>query len=352
MPRLPTFAPDCTIFLDGRAVPARRGEPVAAALLAAGRPLISRSAKYHRPRGAFCLTGSCGSCLVRAGGLPNQRACRTPCQNGLAIETQNVVPTAAHDLLGAIDLVYPHGLDHHHLMTWSLLANRAAVAVSRRLAGLGELPDPAALSAERAAGPVAEERVDALVVGAGPAGLAAAEALAEAGRRVLVAEGEPAAGGRLRCRYGLPGEPDLAWVSRVAAKVVAAGGEIALRTTVLGLWRDGGSPLAALDAEAPPRRLRLVRPARVVVARGGTHSRRPSPTAIAPGCMAAAASRPRSPSTASCRGAGPWCWAKVPSRRGARGCASGGRRSGSPRAERRRRAGPRPRPRPRARARG
>ena len=279
MPRLPTFAPDCTIFLDGRAVPARRGEPVAAALLAAGRPLISRSAKYHRPRGAFCLTGSCGSCLVRAGGLPNQRACRTPCQNGLAIETQNVVPTAAHDLLGAIDLVYPHGLDHHHLMTWSLLANRAAVAVSRRLAGLGELPDPAALSAERAAGPVAEERVDALVVGAGPAGLAAAEALAEAGRRVLVAEGEPAAGGRLRCRYGLPGEPDLAWVSRVAAKVVAAGGEIALRTTVLGLWRDGGSPLAALDAEAPPRRLRLVRPARVVVASGG----HPQPPALADG---------------------------------------------------------------------
>jgi sarcosine oxidase subunit alpha len=279
MPRLPTFAPDCTIFLDGHAVPARRGEPIAAALLAAGRPLISRSAKYHRPRGAFCLAGSCGSCLVRAGGLPNQRACRTPCESGLTIETQNVLPSAAHDLLGAIDLVYPHGLDHHHLMTWSVLANRAAVAVSRRLAGLGELPDPAALSAECAAVPAAEERFDVLVVGAGPAGLAAAEALAEAGRRVLVADGEPAPGGRLRCRYGLPGEPDLAWVARVADKVVGAGGEIAARTTVLGLWRDGGSPLAGLDAEAPPRRLRLVRPERIVVASGG----HPQPPALADG---------------------------------------------------------------------
>ena len=252
MARLPTFDTDCKIFFDGDAVPARRGEPVAAALLAAGRLLVSRSAKYHRPRGAFCLTGSCGSCLVRAGGLPNQRACRTPCEDGLSVETQNALPTAAHDLLGAIDLVYPHGLDHHHLMTWSAVANRAAVAISRRLAGIGELPDPDALAAERAAGPAAEERFDALVVGAGPAGLAAAEALAEVGRRVLVADAEPAAGGRLRCRYDLPGEPDLAWVARVAAKVTAAGGEIAVRTTVLGLWRDGGSPLAALDAEAPP----------------------------------------------------------------------------------------------------
>lgn len=275
MPRLSTFEPDCTIFLDGQPIPARRGEPIAAALLAAGRPLVSRSAKYHRPRGAFCLAGSCGSCLVRAGGLPNQRACRTPCSDGLAIETQNAVPNAAHDVLGVIDTVYPRGLDHHHLMTWSGLANRAAVAFSRRLAGLGRLPDPEALDAERAP-PAAEERVDVLVVGAGPAGLAAAEALAGAGRRILVADAEPALGGRLRCRYELPGEPDLAWAERVAARVAAAGGEVALRTTVLGLWRDGGSPLAALDAEGPPRRLRLVRPGRVVLATGG----HPQPPAI------------------------------------------------------------------------
>lgn len=279
MPRLPGFGPDCTITFDGEAVPARAGEPVATALLAAGRVVVSRSAKYHRPRGAFCLAGSCGTCLVRAGGLPSQRACRTPCRDGLAIETQNAIPDARHDLLGVIDPLTPRGLDHHHLATWSAVANRAAVAVARRLAGLGTLPDAAALPAARAAGPVREEAWDALVVGAGPAGLAAAEALAEAGRRVLLAEREPAIGGRLRCRLEPPGAPDLAWAERVAARVRAAGGEVAAGTEVLGLWHDGGAPLAALLAEGPPARVRLARPARVVACPGGT----PQPLAIAGG---------------------------------------------------------------------
>jgi thioredoxin reductase len=161
--------------------------------------------------------------------------------------------------------VYAHGLDHHHLMTWNGLANRAAVALSRRLAGLGTLPDADRTPAARAPSPP-EERFDALVVGAGPAGLAAAEALADAGRRVLLADQEPAPGGRLRCRLALPGEPELEWAGRVATRV-AGTGEVATGTTVLGLWTDGGSPLAVLAAG---ERLRLVRPGRIVVCTGGS----------------------------------------------------------------------------------
>ena len=186
MPRLadPRFDADCTILVDGRSVPARAGEPIATALLSAGRPLLARSAKYHRPRGPFCLAGSCHACLVRVAGQPNVRACRTPCTPGLVVETQHAFPDAAHDLLGVIDLLTPGGLDHHHLGTSSLTLNRAVVAFSRRLAGLGRLPDGPLTSP---ATPL-EERCDALVIGAGPAGLSAAEALAEAGRRVLLAD--------------------------------------------------------------------------------------------------------------------------------------------------------------------
>jgi sarcosine oxidase subunit alpha len=266
MPRLPAFPTDCTIRFDGAAIPARSGESVASALLAAGRPLLSRSAKYHRPRGAFCLAGSCGSCLVRADGLPNQRACRTACREGLEVSSQNAVPSAAHDLLGVIDAFTPHGLDHHHLATWSGLANRAAVAFSRRLAGLGRLADAAPAVPSSTA---AEERLDALVVGAGPAGLGAAERLAAARLRVLVADAEPLAGGRLRAHLGRAGDPEPGWAEATAAAVRAAGGEVLLGAPVLGLWIDRGAPLAAIREGGPSARLRLLRPARIVLCPGG-----------------------------------------------------------------------------------
>ncbi len=281
MPRLAGFPTDATIRFDGTSIPARRGEPVAAALLAAGRPLLSRSAKYHRPRGPFCLAGSCAGCVVRADGLPGLRACRIACRDGLEVEAQNAFPGARHDLLGAIDLATPRGLDHHRLATWSLLANRAAVALARRLSGVGRLPSAAAPA--RPSSPV-EERFDALVVGAGPAGLAAAEALAEAGRRVLVADEAPAPGGRLRARLGAPGDPDLAWVGAVVRRVSAAGGEVATGTCAAGLWHDGGAPLALLEGDG---RVRLVRARAIVLAPGG-HPQPPAvPGGDRPGVLAA-----------------------------------------------------------------
>ncbi len=266
MPRLPDprFAADCTIEVDGRPIAARAGESVAVALLAAGRRLVARSSKYHRPRGAFCLAGSCHACLARVDGVPNQRTCQVPCRPGLAVESQNALPTARHDLLGVVDRVYAHGLDHHHLMTWNGLANRAAVAFSRRLAGLGALADRAPPPSP----PAREERFDALVVGAGPAGLAAAEALARAGQRLLLAEGTRALGGRLRCGLGQAGDPPLAWASEVARAVAASGGEAAGDLTALGVWHDGGGPLVALRAGGDAPRLRLLRAPRLVLATG------------------------------------------------------------------------------------
>ncbi|HFE44676.1 MAG TPA: pyridine nucleotide-disulfide oxidoreductase, partial [Nannocystis exedens] len=50
-----------TIEYEGRALQARRGEPLSAALLRAGVLATSRSAKYRRHRGPYCLRGDCGS---------------------------------------------------------------------------------------------------------------------------------------------------------------------------------------------------------------------------------------------------------------------------------------------------
>ncbi|WP_248342231.1 2Fe-2S iron-sulfur cluster-binding protein [Anaeromyxobacter paludicola] len=258
------FAPDCTILVDGHRVPARAGERVTSALIAAGRPLLSRSPKYHRPRGPFCLAGSCASCLVRVDGVPNVRACETPCRDGMRIETQNAVGGASHDLLGAIDWLLPKGIDHHKMATWNQLANRVAVKASRQLAGLGLLPDevPAPWPA------ASDERFEALVVGSGPAGLGAALALARAGKKVLLAEREPALGGRLRCRLGLPGDPELAWAAEVAEAVRRAGGEVATGAAVIGLYPGQEGTQAAVVQRGEPSRMRRILAPRVVLGSG------------------------------------------------------------------------------------
>jgi sarcosine oxidase subunit alpha len=275
MARLPQFPANCTIEVEGRPVAARAGESVASALLAAGKPLLARSPKYHRPRGPFCLSGSCGSCLMRIDGLPNQLACRIPCRDGLAARQQNAFPSAEHDVFGAVDWLFPSGLDHHTLMVQSTVANRAAIGVARQLAGLGRLPDRPVSPAPAAS----EEAFDAVVIGGGPAGLAAAEALASACRKVALIDSGRRLGGRLRCHYRLPGDPSLDWADVVKAAVAHAGGEVLTGATALGVWRNGGAPLVA--AVSPPHpaqangsgpataRLRLLRAPRLVLAAGG-----------------------------------------------------------------------------------
>lgn len=287
MPRLPSFDPDCEILFDGEPLPARRGEPVAVALLALGRPLIGRSMKYHRPRGPYCLAGSCMSCLTRIDGLPNQRACRTPCREGLVVESQNAFPSAGHDLLGALDTVFAGGLDHHHLMTFNGVANRMAVAFSRRLSGLGKLPAPSALPLERSSASVSEEALDALIVGGGPSGLAAAEALARPGLRLSLLDSGDRLGGRLRCEFKLPGDRGRDWIDRVARQVAASGGEVALRSSVVGLWQEAGGILAAVASDGPPQRVRLFRSARVVLCPGGNSVTPPIAGGDRPGVFAA-----------------------------------------------------------------
>ena len=65
------------ISLDGEAIDAQPGDTIAAALLRARITTFTRSIKYHRPRGFFCLAGHCGACLMRIDGKPNVRACKT-----------------------------------------------------------------------------------------------------------------------------------------------------------------------------------------------------------------------------------------------------------------------------------
>jgi NADH dehydrogenase/NADH:ubiquinone oxidoreductase subunit G len=81
-------APQVTIIVDGAPVEARAGEALLAALLAAGHPVLWRSARRDEPRGGFCYAGQCLDCWVVVDGQANTPACRTPVRAGMVVETQ------------------------------------------------------------------------------------------------------------------------------------------------------------------------------------------------------------------------------------------------------------------------
>jgi sarcosine oxidase, subunit alpha len=247
-----------SLRVGGEPVRAYAGESVAVALYAAGEGVISRSLKYHRPRSFFCLEGHCGACLMRVGGVPNLRACMEPCADGLAVEGQNAYPSPEIDVLGAVDWLFPEGMNHHTLMTGSRLLNQVVSKIVRQLSGLGTIPDEPPDDARA----VCEEiDVDVLVIGAGPAGLAAAEAAAAAGARTLVCDEQDRPGGSLMAdpRHG-PADAD-----RRAAAAARAGAEARQRTTAVGYYpEDGGALLLA-----GPDRLARARARRIVYATGG-----------------------------------------------------------------------------------
>jgi predicted molibdopterin-dependent oxidoreductase YjgC len=77
-----------TFSFDGAPVSGRDGEPIAAALFAAGIRVLRTMPGLGEPRGGFCMVGRCVDCLVVVDGRPNVRACVTPVRFGLRVETQ------------------------------------------------------------------------------------------------------------------------------------------------------------------------------------------------------------------------------------------------------------------------
>ena len=74
---------------DGRRYEGIEGEPVAVSLLAAGRRTLSRSFRFHRPRGLMCSTGQCGWCECEVDGRPSVRSCQVPVRDGLVARSEH-----------------------------------------------------------------------------------------------------------------------------------------------------------------------------------------------------------------------------------------------------------------------
>ena len=277
-----------TIDFEGAPVPAFAGEPVAVALHAAGIETLARSSKYHRPRGFFCLDGHCAACLLRIDGRPNQRACLTPARAELACARQNAFPSADLDLLAAADWLFPEGMDHHTMMTGSQTGNALFLKLVREMGGAGTLPDapPTTRLAPR------DESLDACVIGGGPAGLAAARAIAEAapGARVALYDEQAAPGGSLLAEAG--------GTARAAAMAEAARGvgvELVARATAIGYYPEDDADDEASDAGrgllaiVAGDRLLRVRARRTLYATGGYDQNLPFADNDRPGIISARA---------------------------------------------------------------
>ncbi len=273
------------LTLDGRTISGRPGQPVTSALLEADEWIIGRSVKYHRPRAPFCLSGSCGACLVRIDGRPNLRACTTPVAAGMKVERQNAFPSAAIDLFGATDFFFPRGMDHHTLFTGAPRPIHAVMQkIARQLAGLGRLPDEREVEIPAST----SRRIELVVIGAGPAGLAASVAAARAGRQVLVVEQATRAGGSLLADP-LDG---VARAARLVEAARAAGVELLTGATALAWYpedhvADDAAP--GLLAVSTARGLVLVSAARFIYATGSYDQNALFPDNDRPGIMSARA---------------------------------------------------------------
>jgi NADPH-dependent 2,4-dienoyl-CoA reductase/sulfur reductase-like enzyme/Fe-S-cluster-containing hydrogenase component 2/bacterioferritin-associated ferredoxin len=133
---------------QGRALPARAGETIAATLHAAGIVSFGPHSRDGSPQGLFCANGQCAQCLVLAGGTP-VKACMHPVSPGLEVEP---------------------------------------------LHGPPRLP---AVQGPPVIGEECREEVPVLIIGGGPAGLAAAATLGQLGIEVLLVDDQPHLGGKL-----------------------------------------------------------------------------------------------------------------------------------------------------------
>ena len=256
---------------DGTAYEGFAGDTVASALLANGIRIVGRSFKYHRPRGIYTAGPEEPNAILdlRHGTRhdPNARATLEPLVDGMELRSIHASGTAENDRLAFLDRLarfIPSAFYYKTFMwpRWTAYEHRI-----RALAGLGRV-DPAA-RAESATHRYAE--VDVCVAGAGPSGLAAAQAAVREGKRVLLVEEQRDLGGSLRHRTTtIDGVPGADWAARCEAALQDAGVQTLRRSTALGLYDHNVLTVVQKDVPASPNgeRIWLVRAKRVVVATG------------------------------------------------------------------------------------
>ncbi len=263
---------------DGKSYTGFKGDTLASALLANGVKLLGRSFKYHRPRGLIAAGSEEPNALMQlengAYTEPNTRATCIELYDGLVANSQNRWPSLGFDV-GAINSsvarFLPAGFYYKTFM-WPASMWMTYEKFIRKAAGLGVSPtepDPDVYHSRYAT-------CDVLVIGGGPAGLAAATAAAGSDARVMLIDEQSEFGGST---LGAAAVPEVAsWVAASTA-ALAANNNVTLlpRTTVTGYFDY--NYLTAVEkvtdhlgpgngGTAPRQRFWKIRASRVVIAAG------------------------------------------------------------------------------------
>jgi sarcosine oxidase, subunit alpha len=228
---------------DGERLSGFAGDTLASALLANGIHLMGRSFKYHRPRGVLGAGPEEPNALVglwrdAARYTPNLRATTVELYAGLKSESQNRSPSLKVDKGSVNSLLSPFipaGFYYKTFMwpkgAWKSLYEPAI----REAAGLGRAPtlaDPDRYANRHA-------HCDVLIVGAGPAGVAAALAAASSGARVILCDEQAEMGGSLLAETAadIDGIPAGDWLAKSLAALAREPRVILLpRTTAFGYF--------------------------------------------------------------------------------------------------------------------
>jgi heterotetrameric sarcosine oxidase alpha subunit len=246
-----------SFHFDGRRYSGFQGDTLASALLAHDVRLIGRSFKYHRPRGVLSAGVEEPNALVELGSgarrEPNTRATVVELFAGLEAYSQNRWPSLACDvgsLNSLLSPLLPAGFYYKTFMWPASFWEKLYEPLIRHAAGLGRAshdPDPDIYEKIHAF-------CDVLIIGGGPAGLAAALAAGRAGARVLLCEEDFVLGGRLNAeRREIGGKPGALWAQEVESELASLPEvRVLRRACVFGAY-DGGC-FGALERVADHQR--------------------------------------------------------------------------------------------------
>jgi len=248
---------------EGRGYRGYAGDTIASALAANGVKVLSRSFKYHRPRGILTMAGQDANTLVQLEHEPNVLADRHPISEGLEVRAQNVFGSLNRDwgaLLGVIGRFMPVGFYYRAFFRPSGVFERIWEPIFRKTTGLGTVN----LKTPHGYYDKAYGFYDVAVVGGGPAGLSAALVAARAGASVLLVEENPVLGGALGyARFDVEGERGARLREELVREVAAEPGiEVMTDALCNGWFADNWLPVIHGN------RLTKVRAGEVVLAAG------------------------------------------------------------------------------------